>query len=40
LAFVAGDSTSGQYRKPMQWHLTFDEDVHGSEAPDAVLGSC
>lgn len=41
LAFVAGDSsTNGQYRKPKRWHLTFDEDVHGPEAPETVLGSC
>lgn len=38
LALVAGDA-GRQYRKPKQWHLTFDEDVHG-DAPDAVLGSC
>lgn len=40
LALVAGDSATGQYRKPKHWHLTFDEDVHGPEAPETVLGSC
>lgn len=40
LALVAGDATSGQYRKPKHWHLTFDEDVHGPDAPETVLGSC
>lgn len=40
LALVAGDAAAGQYRKPKQWHLTFDEDVHGPEAPETVLGSC
>lgn len=40
LALLASDGASRQYRKPMQWHLTFDEDVHGSEAPETVLGSC
>ncbi|KAF8066372.1 hypothetical protein HT031_002696 [Scenedesmus sp. PABB004] len=40
LAFVSGDAASGQYRKPKAWHLTFDEDVHGPDAPDAMLGSC
>jgi hypothetical protein len=38
LALVAGDA-GRQYRKPKQWHLTFDEDVHG-DAPETVLGSC
>lgn len=36
LALVAADATV-HYRKPKQWHLTFDEDVHG---PETVLGSC
>jgi hypothetical protein len=40
LALVAGDAAAGQYRKPKHWHLTFDEDVHGPEAPETVLGSC
>lgn len=40
LALVAGDSAAGQYRHPKHWHLTFDEDVHGPEAPETVLGSC
>ena len=40
LALVAGDAAHGQYRKPKQWHLTFDEDVHGPEVPETVLGSC
>jgi hypothetical protein len=40
LALVAGDSAARQYRHPKHWHLTFDEDVHGPEAPETVLGSC
>lgn len=40
LALVAGDAATGQYRKPRSWHLTFDEDVHGPDAPETVLGSC
>lgn len=40
LALVAGDSATGQYRVPKHWHLTFDEDVHGPDAPETVLGSC
>lgn len=40
LALVAGDSATGQYRQPKRWHLTFDEDVHGPDAPETVLGSC
>lgn len=40
LAFVAGDSAHGQYRKPKRWILTFDEDVHGPDAPETVMGSC
>lgn len=40
LALVAGDAATGQYRTPRSWHLTFDEDVHGPDAPETVLGSC
>lgn len=39
LALVAGDSAHRQYRKPKQWHLTFDEECHG-DAPETILGSC
>lgn len=41
LALVVGEGVNAsQYRKPTRWNLTFDEDVHGPEAPETVLGSC
>lgn len=36
----AADKRLGEFRAPQAWHLTFDEDVHGSYDEASVMGSC
>jgi hypothetical protein len=36
----AADRRLGEFRAPQAWHLTFDEDVHGSYDEASAMASC